>query len=64
MTTKALIQRINRKLKPNLRVLKTTRGNGCLRVNFGRYYVFDIRRNCVIEDHVDLATWPKVHELS
>jgi hypothetical protein len=53
ITECALIQRINRKLKPDWKQLRTARIGGRLESNVGRYYVLDIYRNTVVETHVD-----------
>lgn len=34
--------------------LRKTRPGGWNRVNFGEYWLWDWRRNCVVESHVDL----------
>jgi hypothetical protein len=52
VTTRAVIQRINRKLKPDLEMLKVTRGNRWRR-EVGDYYVIDFNRNWIIHKHVD-----------
>ncbi len=54
VSRRALIQRINRKLKPDLKWLKITRGAAAER-DFGRYYVLDYNHNRVVEHHVDVA---------
>ena len=35
--------------------LRKTRAGGWYRVNFGEYCLWDIRRNCAVETHVDLV---------
>jgi hypothetical protein len=52
VTTRSVIQRINRKLKPNLEMLKTARGR-LMRSNFGDHYVIDFRRNLITQRHID-----------
>ena len=52
VTTRAVIQRINRRLKPDLEMLKTTRGNRW-RQEVGDYYVIDFTKNWIIDKHVD-----------
>ena len=49
----AILQRINRTLKPDWKQLKTGRGL-LLERTVGRYYVIDIRRNCVTQQYVDV----------
>ena len=52
ITTRALIQRINRKLKPEGEMLKTGRGRA--RGSVGEYYVVNFNRNWITRQHVDL----------
>ena len=52
VSMRAVIQRINRKLKPDLEMLKATRGER-MRREFGDYYVIDFRRNFVTHTRVD-----------
>jgi len=53
VSARAILQRINRKLKPDWKQLKTGRGL-LLERTVGRYYVIDIRRNCVTQQYVDV----------
>lgn len=55
VTTRALIQRINRKLKPENEILKTSRGARC-RQDMGDYFIIDFFSNVVIAQHVDPET--------
>jgi len=50
---RALIQRINRVLRKDGRVLKVTRG-GQTRQEVGQYSVFDFDRNAIRTLHVDI----------
>jgi hypothetical protein len=52
VTVRSVIQRINRRLKPDLEMLKITRG-WRLRQEVGDYYVIDFRRNWITHKHVD-----------
>jgi hypothetical protein len=52
VTTRALIQRINRKLKPDLEALKVSRGER-MRFDLGEYYVIDYRLNAIQRHNVD-----------
>ena len=52
ITTRSLLQRINRKLAPEGRLLKATRGTRSL-PELGEYYVLDTHRNIIINKHVD-----------
>lgn len=53
VSERAILQRINRKLKPDWKQLKTGRGL-LLERTVGRYYVIDIRRSCVTQHYVDV----------
>lgn len=74
VTTRAVVQRINRKLAGEGRLgrkLKATRG-GRWRSTVGDFYVLDIDRNLVVEQHVNpealarklgvLEPWEQVHD--
>jgi hypothetical protein len=52
VTMRAIIQRINRALKHDNEMLKTTRGER-LRQQVGDFYVLDFSRNNVLNTHVD-----------
>ena len=52
VTMRALIQRINRKLRPKLEILKIARDEP-LRLEVGYYYVIDFRTNAVTHTNVD-----------
>jgi hypothetical protein len=52
ITMRALIQRINRKLREHDEVLKAIRGERW-RAEYGDYYVLNCARNYVTEMHVD-----------
>lgn len=59
ITERALLQRINRKLKKENQVLRTARGfwagpNWYEDNNLGRYYVIDIYQNMLVDHHVDI----------
>jgi hypothetical protein len=55
VTTRALIQRINRRLAKDERLLRTARS---LRVeqSVGRYFVVDLARNSIVQQRVELET--------
>ena len=54
VTQRALIQRINRKLKADCRMVKKSRrGRGA--GELGDFYIVDFNRNAVVAKHVDLA---------
>ena len=59
ISERALIQRINRKLKSDNQKLCTQRywrdgSNLYENSNLGRYYVIDVYRNYVVDHHVDI----------
>lgn len=54
VTTRAAIQRINRKLKADRQVLKKARGNAA-KEDVGDYYVIDTERNILMRSRVDLT---------
>jgi hypothetical protein len=56
VSERALIQRINRKLKPDYEQLKARRGMSML-TNVGRYYVLDLRRNFMRSRMLILNPW-------
>jgi hypothetical protein len=55
VTTRAVIARINRALKPDDQMLKITRGARA-QVDLGRYYVLNYMRNLIVKHHVDPET--------
>jgi len=52
VSMRALIQRINRTLKPDLETLKITRGEQ-MRREVGDYYRLNLRYNCISGKHMD-----------
>ena len=53
VTSRAIIQRINRVLAKDLQVLKATRGERA-QLDFGDHYVLDQSRGFVVDTHVDI----------
>ncbi len=53
VTRRAAIQRINRKLKPDMEQLCAARGERA-QLDLGDYYVVDFQRNAVMQMHVDV----------
>ena len=49
----AVVQRVNRKLKRDMRMLRKTRGARAL-VDFGDYYVVDYTHGGIVESQVDV----------
>ncbi len=58
VTTKAITARINRKLKPDFKMLRKTRGR-IMQSNFGQFHVIDLRRNRILDTHVDLEAYAR-----
>ena len=52
VSMRALIQRINRKLKPENETLKVLRGDRW-RNDLGNYFIVDFYRNVVVAQHVE-----------
>ena len=55
ITERALLQRINRKLRADGEMLKHTRGNGRAAAELGEYYALDLHRNA-ITPHSSMST--------
>jgi hypothetical protein len=55
VSMRAVIARINRKLKPDDQMLKITRGQRAW-LDLGKYYVINFNRNFVVDHHVDPET--------
>lgn len=53
VSTRALMQRINRAMRDDERVVKATRGDRA-RMDLGWYYVLDWNRNLVVDTNVNL----------
>jgi hypothetical protein len=53
VTERALLQRVNRALQADGRVLKSSRGARA-EESLGRFYVIDQRRNVIVDKAVDL----------
>jgi hypothetical protein len=70
VTMRALIQRINRRLKADGEMLKTARGRAAFSV--GQYYICNPQRNWIVKERVDpealgrelgvLAAWERVED--
>jgi hypothetical protein len=52
VSERAIIQRINRKLKPALEALKVARSER-MRLDVGQYYIIDYRMNAILHHDVD-----------
>jgi hypothetical protein len=58
VTMRALVQRINRKLKPDLQQLKATRGDR-QQLDWGHFYIMDYRNNWVKQGHINAVALAK-----
>ncbi len=58
ISKRALIQRINRRLKDDGQVLRTARGEGA-QIEVGRYYSIDIYHNCLVFKHINLEPYAR-----
>lgn len=54
---RTLIQRINRKLRPEMESLKTTRKGSRARLDLGYFYVVDYKFNGVVQTNVDVEAF-------
>jgi hypothetical protein len=59
VSKRALIQRINRKLKTHDEVLRVMSRSGRSWLDTGDYYIIDLQKNCIMSTHVDLAEYGK-----
>jgi hypothetical protein len=70
VSTRALIARLNRRLKADGKMLKAARGHAVLSV--GRYFICNPERNWIVKERVDpealarelgvLAAWERVED--
>jgi hypothetical protein len=58
VTVRALLQRVNRALDSDGRVLKSSRGARAEEA-LGRFYVIDQRRNVIVDKAVDLEAFAR-----
>jgi hypothetical protein len=58
VSVRAVIQRINRKLKPDLEALKISR-SARMRSQAGQYYIIDYRMNAITNLDVDPEKWAR-----
>ena len=58
VTEKAIVARINRRLKPDLTMLRKSRG-ARTEATLGEYYVIDLRHNAVLDTHVDPESYAR-----
>jgi hypothetical protein len=59
VSERALIQRINRKLKQDGDQLRRGRGASVAQ-SIGAYYVFDLQRTALVAQHVNLEIRPRI----
>ena len=62
VSERALIARINRKLRADDEMLKTTRSKRA-EFDLGRYYVIDVRGPNIVHDHIDLEDYGRELEV-
>ncbi len=62
VSTRALMQRLNRAMWDDDRMVKATRGRRAF-IDLGEYYVLDWRINGIVETHVDLEELGKEYEV-
>jgi len=62
VSTRALVQRINRKLAGQDEMLRTCR-MGSNYYQLGRYYVVDLRRNFIVGKHIELEEFGRELEV-
>jgi hypothetical protein len=58
VTEQAVVARINRKLKPDFEKLRKSRGR-MMESNFGEFHVIDVRRNAILDTHVDPESYAR-----
>ena len=56
VSVRAVVQRINRKLKPSLKQLQKCRA-GRYRQELGDYFIVDLNRNLIVATRVDLEVF-------
>ena len=57
VTARALLQRINRKLAPDLEKVMACKQSSRSYNDLGDYYALDQNRNAIIAQHIDLEAW-------
>ncbi|MCP3382846.1 hypothetical protein NLM31_20990 [Bradyrhizobium sp. CCGUVB4N] len=57
VTTRAVISRINRRLRPDLLRLRACRPNSRWWSDLGDYFIVDLDRNAIVQSHVDPETY-------
>jgi hypothetical protein len=58
VTEKAIVARINRRLKPDFTMLRKSRG-ARTEASLGEFYVIDRSRNCILDTHVDPESYAR-----
>ena len=59
VSPRALMKRVNRRLKPEGALIKATRGNSRTCHELGRFYIVDARTGCVRNRDVDLEAFSR-----
>jgi len=62
VSTRALMQRINRTLRVDEEMVKATRGEKA-KTDLGDFYRLDLTHNAIIETHVDLEEMAKEYKV-
>lgn len=60
ITERALLQRLNRKLKPQNLVVKKPRGRAANPARLGDYFVLDSQRNFIVDQQLTLGDVEKL----
>jgi hypothetical protein len=60
VSERALIQRLNRKIHDEERMIRTTRG-GRAESDLGRHYCLNWRGNWIVAKNIDLEDWGREH---
>jgi hypothetical protein len=63
VSKRAVVQRISRKLRPDMQMLRKARSAGIGQYDLGQYYVIDFSRNWVVERAVDVEDLARELEL-
>lgn len=58
ISVRAVLQRINRKLKPDLQAVKVSRG-AAMQQQCGEFYVIDYRLNFIVESDIDPESYAR-----
>jgi hypothetical protein len=62
VSKRALIARLNRKLRADDEIIKTTRGSTRARQEMGEFFVIDTRTRGMVADNIDLEDYGRSYE--